>query len=157
MDLLNPAAGGGLSNAKLAAATAKPSEVAKGKTFYAGDKNLQTGTGPRSQSGTMSFTKSNVTQTLDLGFVPSRGYIIRDGSYSNAHYLNSSGQLFGTNDDTEQVTLFQRHIAPQIQIRRRWGCPNIQNRYCADDQRAGRRDIGILDICLAAARKAVAA
>lgn len=37
-------AGGGLSNSKLALATAVPSDVTSGKTFYAGDKELKTGT-----------------------------------------------------------------------------------------------------------------
>ena len=37
-------AGGGLSKSKLALATATESDVASGKTFYAGDKTIKTGT-----------------------------------------------------------------------------------------------------------------
>jgi len=37
-------AGGGLSKSKLALATATTSNVLAGKTFYAGDKELKTGT-----------------------------------------------------------------------------------------------------------------
>ena len=36
---------GGLSNSKLKLATATESDVASGKTFYAGDKTIKTGTG----------------------------------------------------------------------------------------------------------------
>ena len=41
---INFKAGGGLSNSALALATALVSDVAQGKTFYAGDKTLKTGT-----------------------------------------------------------------------------------------------------------------
>lgn len=41
-DLMNP--GGGLTKSKLELATAVESEVSQSKTFYAGDKNLKTGT-----------------------------------------------------------------------------------------------------------------
>lgn len=41
---LMSAGGGGLTNSKLALATAAPSDVISGKTFYAGDKVLKTGT-----------------------------------------------------------------------------------------------------------------
>lgn len=44
MDLLNPAAGGGLSNAKLQLANAAASDVLSGKKFYSKDKTLKTGT-----------------------------------------------------------------------------------------------------------------
>lgn len=45
------APGGGLSNNKLKLATATPSDVASGKTFYAGNKTLQEGTGFSANSG----------------------------------------------------------------------------------------------------------
>ena len=41
---VNFKAGGGLSNSKLALATATAADVAEGKTFYAGNKTLKTGT-----------------------------------------------------------------------------------------------------------------
>lgn len=41
---LMSAGGGGLTNSKLALANAAAGDVIKGKTFYAGDKNLKTGT-----------------------------------------------------------------------------------------------------------------
>lgn len=40
-DLMQP--GGGLTNSKLALATASVSDVLSGKTFYSGDKNIKTG------------------------------------------------------------------------------------------------------------------
>ena len=41
---LMSAGGGGLTNSKLALATAEPSDVISGKTFYAGSKTAKTGT-----------------------------------------------------------------------------------------------------------------
>lgn len=41
---INFKGGGGLGNTKLAQATAEPSDVISGETFYAGDKGLKTGT-----------------------------------------------------------------------------------------------------------------
>lgn len=43
---LNFKGGGGLSNKKLSSATALPENVLSGKTFYAGDKTIKTGTMP---------------------------------------------------------------------------------------------------------------
>ncbi len=42
---INFSSGGGLSNSKLALATAVPEDVAAGKTFYSGSKELKTGKG----------------------------------------------------------------------------------------------------------------
>lgn len=55
-------AGGGLSKSKLALATAVPSNVQAGKTFYAGDKELKTGTLTLANaavhlSGTFAYTR----------------------------------------------------------------------------------------------------
>lgn len=55
-------ANGGLSNGKLALATATENDVSQGKTFYAGDKNIRTGTlaerGQYQYSGGVAWTGS---------------------------------------------------------------------------------------------------
>lgn len=51
---VNFRSGGGLTNAKLALATATEADVADGKTFYAGDKTLKTGTGYKQETGTVA-------------------------------------------------------------------------------------------------------
>lgn len=48
-------AGGGLSKSKLALATAATSNVLKDKTFYAGDKELKTGTGTLTPNTTSEY------------------------------------------------------------------------------------------------------
>ena len=62
--------GGGVSNSKLAQATATAADVRKGKTFYAGDKKLKTGAGGTGATG--SFTSlQNDTIAINVGFEPS--------------------------------------------------------------------------------------
>lgn len=69
---VNFKAGGGLTNAKLALATALVSDVAQGKTFYAGDKTLKTGTAPITKfaSGVISFDGYGTITTITLGWRP---------------------------------------------------------------------------------------
>lgn len=70
---INFKAGGGLSNSKLALATAVASDVVAGKTFYSGNKNLKTGTRNRSQGKYGSFKSlQNEDYTVSLGFKPSK-------------------------------------------------------------------------------------
>lgn len=86
-------AGGGLSKSKLALATATVADVASGKTFYAGDKTIKTGTGkikvtskkvycdyPGDSAGTKAYTVNfaelGLTEkpTVVLGFEYSYGH-----------------------------------------------------------------------------------
>lgn len=69
---VNFKAGGGLTNAKLALATALVSDVAQGKTFYAGDKTLKTGTAPITKfaSGVIPFNGYGTKTTITLGWRP---------------------------------------------------------------------------------------
>lgn len=53
--------GGGLSNSKLALATAETSDVKAGKTFYAGNKELKTGTGVPTATLADSYVINNET------------------------------------------------------------------------------------------------
>lgn len=67
-------AGGGLTNSKLALATAEPSDVEAGKTFYSGTKVLKTGT--RSESRTSA---SNDAQGQNKAFTYT--YALGKGTY----------------------------------------------------------------------------
>ena len=86
-------AGGALGNGKLKLATATAADVASGKTFYAGDKTIKTGTGkikvtskkvycdyPGDSAGTRSYTinfaELGLTEkpTVVLGFEYSYGH-----------------------------------------------------------------------------------
>ena len=104
MDLLNPAAGGGLSNAKLAlanaaasdvlsgkkfyskdktlktgtfslAATATPEDVVSGKTFFAGSTTKKTGNYSAGTSGSFTIGRNQSSATFDIGFVPNAAYV----------------------------------------------------------------------------------
>ena len=71
MIVQNQIGGGGLSNAELAEATATAAQVLSGYTFYAGDKELKTGTlvTPKVKSG--SFNASiGADITITLPFNP---------------------------------------------------------------------------------------
>ena len=63
--------GGGVSNTKLAQATATAADVRKGKTFFAGDKELKTGAGGVGATGTFN-SLYNDTIEIDVGFEPQR-------------------------------------------------------------------------------------
>ena len=72
---INFKSGGGLSNSRLALANATAADVAEGKTFYAGDKALKTGTliPYKYATGTAAWThqSSGFTVTVEVGFRPS--------------------------------------------------------------------------------------
>ena len=72
---VNFKAGGGLSNSRLALANATAADVAEGKTFYAGNKTLKTGTlvPYKYATGTATWThqSSGFTVTVEVGFRPS--------------------------------------------------------------------------------------
>ena len=72
---INFKSGGGLSNSKLALANATAADVAEGKTFYAGNKALKTGTlvPYKYATGTATWThqSSGFTVTVEVGFRPS--------------------------------------------------------------------------------------
>ena len=72
---VNFKSGGGLSNSRLALANATAADVAEGKTFYAGNKTLKTGTlvPYKYATGTAAWTNqsSGFTVTVEVGFRPS--------------------------------------------------------------------------------------
>lgn len=71
MIVVNPT-GGGLSNGKLAQATATPADVLSGKTFFAGGREMQTGTlvTPKEKSGTTTEIDPDKSKTIACGFSP---------------------------------------------------------------------------------------
>ena len=85
---VNFKAGGGLTNVKLALATALVSDVAQGKTFYAGDKTLKTGTAlvTKFASGTIPFPGYGGTATITLGWRPKYVFIQVTQKTKNGHY-----------------------------------------------------------------------
>ena len=87
---LNFKGGGGLSNKKLSSATALPENVLSGKTFYAGDKTIKTGTMPN-RSDVSRPTKYQATDGAHLySWIP-YGYC---SNYdSNGHLIE---QPFGS-------------------------------------------------------------
>lgn len=77
--------GGGLSASKLATATAAPADVRNGKTFYAGDGNLKTGTATFGADicGAMGYTQQNDGRQRMFTQIVKSGYITfsRDGEW----------------------------------------------------------------------------
>ncbi len=63
--------GGGVSSKKLAQATTLITDVRKGKTFFAGDKELKTGAGDLGATGVFT-SKYNDTVSIDVGFKPEK-------------------------------------------------------------------------------------
>lgn len=74
--------GGGLSDAKLAAADAEPGEVLEGVKFYAGDKTLKTGTMPNQGAKTIMYAGSDVA--IPEGFHNGSGKVTVDGGNQGA-------------------------------------------------------------------------
>ena len=81
MIVVNPT-GGGLSNGKLAQASATPADVLSGKTFFARDATLKTGTlNPiKYKSGRFAVPAYGEKTTVSVGFKPSKVFIFVDGS-----------------------------------------------------------------------------
>lgn len=93
MIVINPIMGGGLSLAKLAAATATPEDVLAGKKFYSGSKELQIGTlVPASyKSGSVTIPLHGYTTAVTVGFTPD--FVIginKDSTMNNSFFLGGS-------------------------------------------------------------------
>lgn len=117
-------AGSGLSNGKLALANASVSDVLSGKKFYAGDKNIKTGTlalsGNASPSDVISGKtfysgdpKSKQTGTLvDLGYEPdAQGGMMYDGKLYFYIGENSGNRRWAL---TRGVAMPQQQVADII-------------------------------------------
>lgn len=96
---VNFKAGGGLSNSKLALATAQESDVATGKTFYAGNNQLKTGSLIPYKMATGSFNgldNNESSVTITCGF--QANYVMlwhdssSDDSQSSCTYSNGQGK-----------------------------------------------------------------
>lgn len=87
MIVQNQIGGGGLSNAELAEATATAAQVLSGYTFYAGDKELKTGTlvpTPKVKTGSFSPIDEDQTFKVTIGFKPVAVMIRLSSFNSNA-------------------------------------------------------------------------
>ena len=90
--------GGGLSDAKLAAANAEPGDVRTGKKFYAGDKTIKTGTLPVHNVSIGSYidfwTKSpDGKKYIDINKIPEGIYESTGAEYSPQ--VRAPAELFG--------------------------------------------------------------
>lgn len=90
MDVVNPIIGG-LSNAKLAQATATSGDVSSGKTFYAGNGVLKTGTGKLRRTASGSFEMIEGTNTIECGFRPTAVFGYSTDQYSDYHFVCGPG------------------------------------------------------------------
>lgn len=85
MIVVNPN-GNGLTNGNLALATATAAQVLSGYTFYAGDKELKTGTlvpTPKIATGSFGELADNESLTINCGFRPIAVMIHRGNNDSN--------------------------------------------------------------------------
>ena len=83
--------GGGLSDAKLAAADAEPGDVRTGKKFYAGDKTIKTGTMPNQGAKTAALNAGG-SYTIPQGYHNGSGVV-------KANSLASQTQANAENGD----------------------------------------------------------
>lgn len=87
MIVQNQIGGGGLSNAELAEATATAAQVLSGYTFYAGDKELKTGTlipTPNVKTGTF---EGSGYPTIECGFHPIC-VILKNADFGYQYYFS---------------------------------------------------------------------
>lgn len=94
---INFKAGGGLSNSALALATALISDVAQGKTFYAGDKTLKTGNLVPYKYAYGSCTTRNADRNENFCTVTGLGFRPIMGIISNSDYYTSVCMFITTN------------------------------------------------------------
>ena len=96
--------GGGLSGSKLAAADAEPGDVRTGKKFYAGDKEVKTGTLPVHNVSIGSYidfwtNSSNGQKYIDINKIPEGIYESTGAEYSPQ--VLAPAELFGNAADSQ--------------------------------------------------------
>ena len=101
---LNFKGGGGLSSSKLAAADAEPGDVRTGKKFYAGDKEVKTGTLPVHNVSIGSYidfwtNSSNGQKYIDINKIPEGIYESTGAEYSPQ--VRAPAELFGNAADSQ--------------------------------------------------------
>lgn len=95
--------GGGLSNSELEKANAQITDVAEGKTFYAGDKTLKTGVAGKIFKG--DFTSLyNDTITINLGYRPKT--LVLTYRYSGAD-TNNQTIIYNAGDMSKRYRIVQ--------------------------------------------------
>lgn len=101
---LNFKGGGGLSSSKLAAADAELGDVRTGKKFYAGDKEVKTGTLPVHNVSIGSYidfwtNSSNGQKYIDINKIPEGIYESTGAEYSPQ--VRAPAELFGNAADSQ--------------------------------------------------------
>ena len=109
--------GGGLSDAKLAAADAEPGDVRTGKKFYAGDKTIKTGTMPNQGAKTAALNAGE-SYTIPQGWHNGKGKVTANSlaSQTSANAENGdiiSGKTAWVNGSKRTGTLQDLGYAPK--------------------------------------------
>ena len=84
--------GGGLSDAKLAAADAEPGDVRTGKKFYAGDKTIKTGTMPNQGAKTAALNAGG-SYTIPAGYHNGFGKVTANSLASQTQANAENGDI----------------------------------------------------------------
>lgn len=84
--------GGGLSDAKLAAADAEPGDVRTGKKFYAGDKTIKTGTMPNQGAKTAALNAGG-SYTIPQGWHNGKGKVTANSLASQTSANAENGDI----------------------------------------------------------------
>ena len=109
MIVINPIMGGGLSLAKLQAATAAPEDVLAGKKFYSGSKELQVGirAGTLAVHGSAVSSKNTESTSIELGFVPD--FVLVQNQYSSNK--DATLELY---QNSTWITYIDSYIKPNL-------------------------------------------
>lgn len=140
-------ANGGLSNGKLEMATAVPDEVLAGQTFYAGDKDIKTGSMPNNGAWSTTLTPGNSVTIL-------QGYHNGGGNVSvraNASAVLYNANLTHSQSTTQAVSGYTMYLAFTVTAPERGtgsaisaNKGSIQNNFLitSDDYDGGHREFG---------------
>lgn len=110
---------GGLSNSNLKLATATVADVASGKTFYAGDKTIKTGT-----------LKGYATNP-SLSYNASRAESATSGVYGTPFHSNQSGysRYFVQCTGASVAKISNNKVRVTVSVRGGWACYGYADYY----------------------------
>lgn len=143
------APGGGLSGGKLALATAETDDVLAGKTYYAGDKELKTGTLALADatatesdvaSGKTFFAGDNTLKTgalkgyatnPSLSYTANRGESATSGAYGTPFHSNQSGfsRYFVQCTGASVAKIANDKVRVTVNVRGGWACYGYADYY----------------------------
>lgn len=108
---------GGLSNSKLKVATAAESDVVSGKTFYAGDKTIKTGT-----------LKGYATNP-SLSYNASRGESATSGQYNTPFHNSGMSRYFVECTGASVAKISKDKVRVTVNVRGGWACYGYSDFY----------------------------